>query len=935
VQNADVFLVASTRVQGYQDEFAEDCVAVRFLTPLSRARALKYVRTYASVRYNAVHPENTDRIVKEIEETATQSLTDQLLSTPLQATFLITVIAAKGSPGSNRWSLFKSYYDTIYDRELQKAVPSCSNVLRDHQQLVFRLHQIVGFWLQYLGESNPSGATNLAENVFRRVVDRLLTEKKYVGDELKQCSESLVYAARERLIFLTSRVAGELAFEVRSLQEFMAAECLMTGESRLIPQRLKEISGCFYWRNTIIFAANKCYTDSSAEQFIDTICRLPELLNTEAIGYGVAFQPGAELALDLVHSGAAESDPRSTRSLTALALQRIDCDDVFFGGMISGERILSRRGLYNERLAAVHSERTKDLFVDRIRAAFSMRSFRGASEAWALLARLKAYRVSWAEASVLIKLKEREGLVGFRLYESIPRDLATEMQNDLAKNLLKLSPNDLQSCIPLFGMSEHELSGGLRTIMQFFRGGDFNRKSLDLVGHLGNLPNLEFVFKIVKSDDAFGKNLSEFITQSADCHDAWTPLKNSIEFLETPNLPNLIIALQRIASGASFGKIDPVLSRCLPWPIAVCLNTAKSKEDLLAIVRRLIDISKYRQPDFRELDIRLEKHLIDLQTVSDSNDQLNWLMQEDGGVFYPADVAFRIDFRLKHIHPMFIWPYAEKAEKGIFRSCSEIISAVKSVGLRHLIAKWFLEHRSAFIDLQEFGLCVQAVSTGTCISFGRADLGPPDKLAEWIPICADMGSRDVVFTDFWFPPLPLINLLQDEFTGANSVVSGEASSISSCQLGVLMFLANCSWIGFKSFDIPSNLLSFERFSTLRHQFGALLVRLAQRDLQVPEVGAATAVVRRVLLEGSRETYVRRLCGVLDFHFVDNKAFLTFVGEVARLITDTDPMAAEWCEDLMRRIVERRLSGLHDTEALRRLWLPDVANLQQLRSAESS
>jgi len=150
-----------------------------------------------------------------------------------------------------------------------------------------------------------------------------------------------------------------------------------------------------------------------------------------------------------------------------------------------------------------------------------------------------------------------------------------------------------------------------------------------------------------------------------------------------------------------------------------------------------------------------------------------------------------------------------------------------------------------------------------------------------------------------------------------------------------MFLANCSWIGFKSFDIPSNLLSFERFSTLRHQFGALLVRLAQRDLQVPEVGAATAVVRRVLLEGSRETYVRRLCGVLDFHFVDNKAFLTFVGEVARLITDTDPMAAEWCEDLMRRIVERRLSGLHDTEALRRLWLPDVANLQQLRSAESS
>ena len=75
------------------------------------------------------------------------------MTSPLQVTFMATVVAARGKPGENRWQLFSNYYRTIYDRELQKAVPPYSEVLGLHQPTIDRLHHDVGFLLQFRGET--------------------------------------------------------------------------------------------------------------------------------------------------------------------------------------------------------------------------------------------------------------------------------------------------------------------------------------------------------------------------------------------------------------------------------------------------------------------------------------------------------------------------------------------------------------------------------------------------------------------------------------------------------------------------------------------------------------------------------------------------------------------------------------------------------------
>ena len=91
--------------------------------------------------------------------------------------------------------------------------------------------------------------------------------KGYAGKELTELADSIVDAARRRLVFLTSKVEGQLAFEVRGLQEYAAAECLMTGRSELVLDRLKAIAASPYWRNVFLFAAGKCFFDVHSRDY--------------------------------------------------------------------------------------------------------------------------------------------------------------------------------------------------------------------------------------------------------------------------------------------------------------------------------------------------------------------------------------------------------------------------------------------------------------------------------------------------------------------------------------------------------------------------------------------------------------------------------------------------------------------------------------------
>ncbi len=936
LKNADVFLVATTRVQGYQDEFAEESVEVRFLRPLSRTRALQYVRTYASVRYGVNHQETTERIVKAIEDTETHSLTSQLLSTPLQASFLVTVIAAKGSPGSNRWSLFKSYYDTIYDRELQRAVPLSNNVLRDQPQLIFRLHQIVGFWLQFLEETNPSESTYLKEDVFRRIAECLLTENGYTDDELKQCSESLVYAARERLIFLTSKVAGELSFEVRSLQEFMAAECLMTGDSSLIRERLKQLCGCFYWRNTILFTANKCYADSSAEQFKDTICALPGVLNSEAVEYGVAFKPGAELALDLVHSGATEGDPRSTIMLTDSALERIDLAEEFSRPWAGKRSRIYRRSVYTERLAAVHSVRTNDLFRARIESRLRQPSSCEADEAWSLLSRLPLSQVSWAEELVQKELPTKETLVGIDLEHMCSLDLSTAVQDAIAERLVRFSPSVLNTLFRQYRLRGDKITGPLKCIIDLFR------PSQDSVGRIrlsiaaNDDWNVELALVFKSCSDKRGKNLTKLLSSFSRCHPSWLPLKCCDLFYEQPDLHGIIRVLKRFLSERTFVKPDPALLDMLPWPVAMCINACTSRRKASVVLQGLIDLSQRHLPKLHEIEAKIGLDVIDARDFAESTDPFDVLSQKEPAVSFPVGIARGERVAVTKLSGKdFGSTRFEQLLLGF--PLRKILSLVRNRPLKQFIAEAFASlQSSALADPQISLCCVQHVSNASTIDFNMSDGEGDFEPSRWFAVCAEIGNRDLVLSGLRLhsPSFArLIDALQVELSDLSTRGEGQEKRVSRRRLGILMFLANCSWLGVRLPNIPADVLIPGHFSEIRHQFGALLVRLARRDLDVSEVDAAMVVVQRSLTENDRVEYARRLCDALEWHCVDSEAFMRFVCDVRRSMPESVPFGRARCDGVMRMILETRRSRLHEPGALRKLWLPDVKNLAQLRPAE--
>jgi hypothetical protein len=344
--------------------------------PLSTTRALRYAERYAKARFGTSDPNRARDLVDKLRQSAKRELTAQLMSLPLQVTFMATVVAARGDPDEDRWQLFDSYYRTIYDRERQKAVPPYDAVISKQQPIIDRLHHDVGFWLQYQGETAGGTAVNLPIAQFERLVDVYLAEVEREGAEKEQMVKHITDAARHRLVFLTSRVEGELSFDVRSLQEYMAAECLMTGDPESVKARLRAIAPAPYWRNVFLCAASKCFADARSRYLQDIIRLLCDDLNNANDSLLAATRAGAELALDVLQSGAVAENPNHARYLARIALTLLTqpyLTDQSTEGASADQRLAL---VYRDPLAAVYGEelelRVGQVNVERTLGAWSL-----------------------------------------------------------------------------------------------------------------------------------------------------------------------------------------------------------------------------------------------------------------------------------------------------------------------------------------------------------------------------------------------------------------------------------------------------------------------------------------------------------------------------------------------------------------------------------
>ncbi|MFI7242236.1 NACHT domain-containing protein [Streptomyces qinglanensis] len=257
--SADVALIATTRPQGYTEEFAPSNFLHLELKPLGKERALHYAGKLATARHGA-DSERTSRLMNRLRQASEEESTARLMSSPLQVTIMAVLLDRMGKAPKDRYTLFKDYYRVIYERELEKE-GAATNLLRDHRADIDTIHADVGLLLQTRSERSGDTASRIAIDEFSTIIRQRLESEGHTGVSLDSLARSISRAATDRLVFLVPSRAGEVGFEIRSLQEFWAADALMSASDEEVRDRLGLISASSHWRNVVLFAVGKIFTE--------------------------------------------------------------------------------------------------------------------------------------------------------------------------------------------------------------------------------------------------------------------------------------------------------------------------------------------------------------------------------------------------------------------------------------------------------------------------------------------------------------------------------------------------------------------------------------------------------------------------------------------------------------------------------------------------
>jgi hypothetical protein len=200
-------------------------------------------------------------------------------------------------------------------------VPPFSEVLNERQQSIDTLHHDVGFILQCRAELSGETQADMPIVQFNEMVTTHLQDDGLQGAELAQEQRLILGAASERLIFLTCKIKDRLSFDVRSLQEYMAAASLTAADSHVIINRLKAIAHSAYWRNTLLFAIGRFFVDTHLRNHRNLILSFCRGLNMDGVIEHETCKLGSRLALEILESGTIGNTPAFVRDLADCALE--------------------------------------------------------------------------------------------------------------------------------------------------------------------------------------------------------------------------------------------------------------------------------------------------------------------------------------------------------------------------------------------------------------------------------------------------------------------------------------------------------------------------------------------------------------------------------------------------------------------------------------
>jgi hypothetical protein len=320
--NADLFVITTSRIHGYREEFNESSYSHLTLTPLNPDQALAYAGRLTAVRF-AGDPENAKKVLDRLEEAAAQELTARLMRSPLQVTIMSILLERRERVPQERYRLFSAYYETIYSREVGKPGP-VGKMLDAYRTTVDRIHYQAGLTLQAEAESvGEHAAVMPLEELARLTADVLRAAGHDDPGPTAALAGHLVTAVTQRLGLLTPppRQDNALGFDVRSLQEYMAAQAIVRDQAADIASVLRTIAWSAHWRNTWLLAAGNVF-HAQGRQRHSLITLLGELQSEDQLS--MLLKPGSLMAADLLDDDVAAAQPKFRRLLVTLALQLLE-----------------------------------------------------------------------------------------------------------------------------------------------------------------------------------------------------------------------------------------------------------------------------------------------------------------------------------------------------------------------------------------------------------------------------------------------------------------------------------------------------------------------------------------------------------------------------------------------------------------------------------
>jgi hypothetical protein len=584
--NADVLVLATTRPQGYSDDFSPAYYRHLWLAPLSPGRAMAYAQRLVEVRYGG-EPERQQKILTRLEVASKQGATARLMRSPLQVTIMAALVDQTGNPPQDRWRLFHDYYEVIYGREREREIPA-AELLRDHKPNIDAVHQHVGLVLQVESEQAGGAEAKLPADRFGGLVTARLEEEGFSGPALANLRDRIIDTAANRLVFLVGLEEGQVGFEIRSLQEYMAAEAIMTGSQDRVQERLRCFAPVATWRNVFLFAAGRCF--SQEQHLRDTIHTICVELNDQLGGpVGRATLAGSVLAIDLLEDGVARRQPKYARLLAQCAALLLELPPAEIHGRLAdvceGDVEVILRENLEERLAV---QPTNSL------------------AAWATLLPLVGRGFHWSSESANRfwpqDPRQQLSILSLPTATRAAAWVDSRVEGVIKKN----SPYEVWDLIQL-----HRREG-----LQFYHIPYLRRlydESLDQI--FFEIPDWKALLALIPTEVA-REFVSDVNVEGGDTHPGWLPTKEMVRFARSPSKESLAEGLRRLAE--TWQELAGVLPYCLPvsWVFGSCLASARSSAELVRLAERaakgeLGDLAEWLAAErrWKQMGVKLEDFL--------------------------------------------------------------------------------------------------------------------------------------------------------------------------------------------------------------------------------------------------------------------------------------------------------------------------------------